>query len=36
MSAKDKFHQAVKKALIKEDWTITKDPLYLPFGGVDL
>lgn len=34
--AKDKFHDAVKNALIKEDWTITDDPLFLQFGGVDL
>lgn len=34
--AKDKFHQAVKNALIKEEWTITDDPLFLQFGGVDL
>ncbi|MBD2015298.1 XisH family protein [Microcoleus sp. FACHB-53] len=34
--AKDKFHEAVKNALIKEDWTITDDPLFLQFGGVDL
>ncbi len=34
--AKDKFHGAVKNALIKEGWIITDDPLYLGFGGVDL
>jgi hypothetical protein len=34
--AKDKFHNAVKNALIKEEWTITDDPLFLQFGGVDL
>ena len=34
--AKDKFHHAVKNALIKEEWTITDDPLFLQFGGVDL
>lgn len=34
--AKDKFHDAVKNALIKEGWTITNDPLFLQFGGVDL
>jgi hypothetical protein len=34
--AKDKFHDAVKNALIKEEWTITDDPLFLQFGGVDL
>ena len=34
--AKDKFHDAVKYALIKEGWTVTDDPLFLQFGGVDL
>ncbi|BAZ08828.1 XisH protein [Calothrix sp. NIES-4071] len=34
--AKDKFHEAIKNALIKEGWTITDDPLFLQFGGVDL
>ncbi|MGK7919706.1 MAG: XisH family protein [Trichodesmium sp.] len=36
MPAKDIFHDAVKNALIKENWMITDDPLYLEFGGVDL
>ena len=27
--AKDLFHEAVKTALVKEDWTITHDPLLL-------
>lgn len=36
MPAKDTFHDAVKNALIKDGWTITDDPLYLSFGGVDL
>lgn len=36
MSAKDKFHDAVKHALVKEDWQIIDDPLMLQFGGVDL
>lgn len=29
MPAKDLFHDAVKKALIKDGWTITDDPLHL-------
>ena len=29
MSAKDKFHEAVRNALIKDGWNITDDPLYL-------
>lgn len=29
MSAKDRFHEVVKQALIKEKWDITDDPLKL-------
>lgn len=36
MPAKDLFHQAVKAALIKEQWLVTDDPLVIQFGGVDL
>jgi len=36
MPAKDIFHETVKKALLKEGWTITADPLYIQVGGVDL
>ncbi|MEM8533353.1 MAG: element excision factor XisH family protein [Chloroflexota bacterium] len=36
MAARDIFHQAVRKALEKEEWTITDDPLLVQFGGVDL
>ncbi len=36
MPVKDKFHQAVKIGLEREGWTITADPLYIEFGGVDL
>lgn len=32
MSAKDILHDAAKQALIKDGWTITHDPLRLPFG----
>ncbi len=32
MAARDKFHDAVKNALIKDDWTITHDPYRLDFG----
>lgn len=32
MPAKDKFHDVVKNALIKEDWKITNDPLTLEYG----
>lgn len=33
MPTKDIYHEAVKKALIKDGWIITNDS---PFGGVDL
>ncbi len=36
MPAKDIFHSAVRNALIKEGWTITDDPLFIEFGGIDL
>jgi hypothetical protein len=36
MSARDKFHEAVKIALQKDGWTITADPLFFRFGGVDV
>ncbi|MDZ8189843.1 MAG: XisH family protein [Nostoc sp. ChiSLP02] len=36
MSAKDIFHYAVKRALEKDGWLITNDPLFLRFGGLDM
>ncbi len=36
MPAKDAFHDAVRTALEKDGWTITDDPLFIQFGGVDL
>ena len=36
MSARDRFHEAVKIALQKDGWTITADPLFFRFGGVDV
>jgi hypothetical protein len=36
MPAKDVYHDTVKKALIKEGWTITDDPLFIQFGEVDM
>lgn len=36
MAARDIFHNAVKAALQKEGWTITHDPLPMPYGGIDL
>lgn len=35
MSAKDLFHEAVKKGLQKEQWIITHDPLRIEFGKQD-
>ncbi len=35
MSAKDIFHDAVKRALQKEQWIITDDPLKFKFGNVN-
>ena len=36
MSAKDRFHDAVKAGLIKEGWKITHDPLYLDFDNTSV
>ncbi|BFM40939.1 XisH family protein [Synechocystis sp. LKSZ1] len=33
--AKDLFHDVVKRALIKDGWQITDDPLFLKVGGID-
>lgn len=35
MSAKDTFHESVKRALEKEQWVITADPLRFKFGNVN-
>ena len=35
MSAKDKFHDTVKNALVKDGWTITADPLQIKLGKID-
>ncbi|TAG52141.1 MAG: fatty-acid oxidation protein subunit alpha [Oscillatoriales cyanobacterium] len=34
MAAKDQFHDAVKQALLKEQWVITADPLILKIDQV--
>jgi XisH protein len=34
--AKDIVHEAVKKALIKDQWLITHDPYKITFGGVNM
>ncbi len=36
MPARDTYHDAVRAALIKDGWTITHDPLRLPWGGKDM
>lgn len=36
MAAKDVYHEAVKEALKKDRWQVTKDPLYLAVGGVEM
>ena len=36
MSARDRFHDAVKQGLQKEEWTITHDPLRIKFSEEDL
>ena len=34
MAAKDLFHESVKRALEKDNWVITADPLKFKFGKV--
>jgi hypothetical protein len=36
MPARDGYHEIVKRALVKDGWTITHDPLHLPFEERDL
>ena len=36
MPAHDIFHEQVRNALIKDGWTITDDPLIVPFGTTDV
>ncbi len=36
MSAKDVFHEVVKRALQKDGWQITHDPLSIGVGGVNM
>ncbi len=36
MAAKDLFHESVKRALEKQEWCITDDPLPLNYGGVKI
>ena len=36
MPAKDLYHECVKRALMKDGWTITHDPLRLSWGSKDM
>lgn len=36
MPAKDIYHDAVKNALIKDDWTITADPYFIIYKKLKL
>ncbi|NJR48414.1 MAG: fatty-acid oxidation protein subunit alpha [Leptolyngbyaceae cyanobacterium CSU_1_3] len=36
MVARDRFHQVVKTALMKDGWIVTHDPLQIKVGGVDM
>ena len=36
MPAKDVYHDGVRRALVKDGWTITHDPLTLKWGKKDL
>jgi hypothetical protein len=36
MSAKDLYHDQVVRALQKDGWTITHDPLTIPFGRTEI
>ena len=36
MPARDIYHDVVKKALIRDGWRITHDPLRLEWGGKDM
>ena len=36
MSARDRYHECVKTALIKDGWIITHDPLRLTWGAKDM
>ncbi len=33
MPTRDKYHNAVRNALIKDGWTITHDPFHLQWGS---
>jgi hypothetical protein len=35
LAQRDSIHDAVANALIKDGWTITADPLFLRYGGIE-
>jgi hypothetical protein len=36
MSAKDIYHDPFRRALEKDGWVVTKDPLTIPYGGTEI
>lgn len=36
MPVRDKYHDAVRNALVKDGWTITHDPLHLQYGDSNM
>ncbi len=36
MARRDFYHDAVKRAIQRDGWTVTQEPLYLPFGSTQL
>ncbi len=36
MPAKDIFHDAVKNALLKDEWLVTDEQFYIRSGGVEI
>ncbi|AFY89082.1 MAG: hypothetical protein CLLPBCKN_000187 [Chroococcidiopsis cubana SAG 39.79] len=36
MAAKERFHQVVKTALVKDGWNVTHDPLQIKVGSVEM
>ena len=36
MPARDYYHDVVKRALVKDGWTVTHDPLHLKWGLKDM
>jgi XisH protein len=36
MPARDRYHDQVRNALVKDGWTITQDPLHVKWGAKDM